>query len=130
MHTWLHIYPWLNQSSKLRFVGVEWGWGRSHPPVQYIQHTSPVHTTHQPCTYHTPNQYIQHTSPTHQSSTYTCNTPAQYIQHTAQYIQHIRPVHTTHQSNTPVQYIQHTSPEHTTHQSLHASHACVACACV
>ena len=64
-----------------------------------VQHTIPVHTTHQSSPYNTPVQYIQHTSPvhtTHQSSTY--NTQVQYIQH-------ISPVHTTHQSstyNTPV----------------------------
>ena len=65
-------------------------WTTHNTPVQYIQHTSPVHTTHQSSTYNTPVQYIQHTSPvhtTHQSSTY--NTPVQYIQHTS-------PVHTTH----------------------------------
>ena len=98
-------------------------WITYNTSVQYIQHTSPVHTTHQSSAYNTPVQYIQHTSPVHstyQSSTY--NTPVQYIQHTS-------PVHTTvhathlllkilmHQSNTPVQYIQHTSPVHTTHQS-------------
>ena len=67
--------------------------------VLHIQHTSPVHTTHQSSTYSTPVQYIQHTSPVHTSY----NTPVQYIQHTSL-------VHTTHQSstyNTPVQSIQH-----------------------
>ena len=65
-------------------------------PVQYIQHTSPVHTTHQSSTYNTPVQYIQHTSPvhtTHQSSTY--NTPVQF--------------NTPVQYNTPNQYIHHTT---------------------
>ena len=87
---------------------------KCNTPVQYIQHTSLVHATHQSSTCNTPVQYIQHTSPvhaTHQSS--TCNTPVQYMQHTS-------PVHTTHQSstcNTPVQYMQHTSPIHATHQS-------------
>ena len=80
--------------------------------------------THQSSTYNTPVQYIQHTSPvhtTHQSSTY--NTPVQYIQHTS-------PVHTTHQSSStrqssrthqtitpPVQYLQ---PVPTSHAWVHA----------
>ena len=102
-------------SPRLQSVG-RGGWGGFSPPsyntpVQYIQHTSPVHTAHQSSTYNTPVQYIQHTSPvhtTHQSSTY--NTPVQYMQHT-------RPVHTKLQFNTPVPYIKHTSPLHITHQS-------------
>ena len=69
---WAGVLDWYGQSSTY------------NTPVQYIQHTSPVHTTHQSSAYNTPVQYIQHTSPvhtTHQSSTY--NTPFQYIQHTS-----------------------------------------------
>ena len=76
-----------------------------HTPVQYIHHTSPVHTSHQSSTYITPVQYIHHTSPvhtSHQSSTYI--TPVQYIHHTS-------PVHTSHQ------YIQYISPVQHRHQS-------------
>ena len=42
-------------------------------PVQYIHHTSPVHTPHQSSTYITPVQYIQYISPVqhrHQSCTF------------------------------------------------------------
>ena len=69
-----------------------------HTPVQYIHHTSPVHTSHQSSTYITPVQYIHHTSPvhtSHQSSTYI--TPVQYIQY-------ISPVQHRHQ---PCTFITH-----------------------
>ena len=49
---WAGVLDWYGQSSTY------------NTPVQYIQHTSPVHTTHQSSTYNTPFQYIQHTSPT------------------------------------------------------------------
>ena len=64
---WAGVLDWYGQSSTY------------NTPVQCIQHTSPVHTTHQSSTYTTPVQYIQHTSPvhtTHHSSTY--NTPVQH----------------------------------------------------
>ena len=98
-------------------------WITYNTSVQYIQHTSPVHTTHQSSTFNIPVQYIQHTSPvhtTHQSSTF--NISVQYIQHTS-------PVHSTYQSSTynstcntstfknSYAPVRHTSPVHTTHQS-------------
>ena len=49
---WAGVLDWYGQSSIY------------NTPVQCIQHTSPVRTTHQSSTYNTPFQYIQHTSPT------------------------------------------------------------------
>ena len=48
---WAGVLDWYGQSSTY------------NTPVQCIQHTSPVHTTHQSSTYNTPVQCIQHTSP-------------------------------------------------------------------
>ena len=75
-----------------------------------MQHTSPVHTTHQSSTYNTSVQYIHHT---HQSyiAPVQYNIPNQYIHHTTS------PVYTTHQPNA------NTSPVHTSHAYMRA-HEC------
>ena len=47
---WSGVLDWYGQSSTYNSA--------YNTPVQYIQHTSPVHTTHQSSTYNTPVQHI------------------------------------------------------------------------